>query len=161
MWISVHQCVSWMRSSGFCYYSLIQNQKAPKTRTSISWDGCEYQNITWIAIKGLLVFMAMCLCVCEGTEKSCSCSQRTGKSFILCYTTKFPLQSHAKAPVLLDLNAIFHASQWITLTVMATIRLTSKGLLTPSCCLWKRKDPTFLKKSVVKAAVLYTHIWQK
>lgn len=73
-----------MRSSEFCCYSLIQNQKAPKTRTSFSWDGCEYQNITWIDIKGLLVFMPLLfMCLCEGTDNRCSCFQRMGKSFIL------------------------------------------------------------------------------
>lgn len=145
-----------MRSSEFCCYSLIQHQKSPKTSTSISWDGCEYQIITWIDIKGLLVFMPMLfMCLCEGADNSCSRLQRTGKSFILCYTTKIPLQSHAKAPVLLlDLNAMFHVSQWITVTAITTTGFTSKSLPMPSCCLWNSKDPMFQKKFGVKAAGL-------
>lgn len=140
-------------NSEFCCYSLIQHRKASKT--SISWDGCEYQNITWINIQGLLVFMPMLfMCLCEGADNSCSRFQRTGKSFILCYTTKIPLQSHAKAPVLRwDLNAMFHVSQW-TVTVMMAITFTSKSLPMLSCCLWKSKDPTFQKNSGVKAAGL-------
>lgn len=61
---------------------------------SISWDGCEYQNITWIDINGLLVFMPMpFMCLCEGADNSCSRCLRTGKSFILCYTTHATCQS--------------------------------------------------------------------
>lgn len=43
-------------------------------------------------------------------------------------------------------------SHWKAVTVMRTLRSTSRNLQMPSCCSWKSRDQTFPKNSGAKAA---------
>lgn len=156
--------------SVLCSYSLISHLQiqypAPKTKKYISWDGCEYQNITLTKMNGLLVFIPMFFtCPCKGTERSCTTFKRTFKGTSpppphCCSTTKMHLWSHAKGifvstrsfPVWL--MQCFMFPHWKTVTVTRKLRPTSRSLQMPSCCSWKSKDQRFQKTSGKRAAGL-------